>query len=83
MDLIAYVPEFNLYNQDWPIYTMSGNLPPAKFVHAGRDRLGHATDSIVSPGVIVSGGEVHHSVLSPMCVSTRGHRLSIPCCSTV
>ena len=58
MDLIAYVPEFNLYNQDWPIYTMSGNLPPAKFVHAGRDRLGHATDSIVSPGVIVSGGEV-------------------------
>lgn len=38
---------------------------PAKFVHAGRDRLGHATDSIVSPGVIVSGGEVHHSVLSP------------------
>ncbi|MFR4891411.1 MAG: glucose-1-phosphate adenylyltransferase, partial [Bifidobacterium breve] len=51
--------------QDWPIYTMSGNLPPAKFVHAGRDRLGHATDSIVSPGVIVSGGEVHHSVLSP------------------
>ncbi|MDY3125764.1 glucose-1-phosphate adenylyltransferase [Bifidobacterium mongoliense] len=65
MDLIAYTPEFNLYNQKWPIYTMSGNLPPAKFVHAGRDRLGHATDSIVSNGVIVSGGEVHHSVLSP------------------
>jgi glucose-1-phosphate adenylyltransferase len=65
MDLIAYTPEFNLYNQDWPIYTMSGNLPPAKFVHAGRDRLGHATDSIVSNGVIVSGGEVHHSVISP------------------
>lgn len=65
MDLIAYTPEFNLYNQEWPIYTMSGNLPPAKFVHAGQDRLGHATDSIVSNGVIVSGGEVHHSVLSP------------------
>ena len=65
MDLISYVPEFNLYNTEWPIYTLSGNLPPAKFVHAGRDRLGHATDSIVSPGVIVSGGEVQHSVLSP------------------
>ena len=65
MDLISYMPEFNLYNTEWPIYTLSGNLPPAKFVHAGRDRLGHATDSIVSPGVIVSGGEVHHSVLSP------------------
>lgn len=65
MDLIAYVPEFNLYNTDWPIYTDSGSLPPAKFVHSGQDRLGHATDSIVSPGVIVSGGEVHHSVISP------------------
>lgn len=65
MDLISYVPEFNLYNKDWPIYTMTGNLPPAKFVHAGPDRLGHATDSIVSPSVIVSGGEVHHSVLAP------------------
>ena len=39
MDSIAYVPEFNLYNQEWPIY-VSGNLPPAKFVHAGRDRPG-------------------------------------------
>ncbi|MFT8650006.1 MAG: glucose-1-phosphate adenylyltransferase [Bifidobacterium psychraerophilum] len=65
MDLIAYVPEFNLYNTEWPIYTNNGSLPPAKFVHSGQDRLGHATDSIVSPGVIVSGGEVHHSVLSP------------------
>ena len=65
MDLIAYVPDFNLYNEQWPIYTNSGSLPPAKFVHAGRDRLGHATDSIVSPGTIVSGGEVHHSVISP------------------
>jgi glucose-1-phosphate adenylyltransferase len=65
MDLIAYVPEFNLYNSQWPIYTNIGSLPPAKFVHSGQDRVGHATDSIVSPGVIVSGGEVHHSVLSP------------------
>ena len=70
MDLIAYVPDFNLYNQDWPIYTMSGNLPPAKFVHAEENRVGRATDSIVSPGVIVSGGEVHHSILSP---ETRVH----------
>ena len=66
MDLIAVVPHFNLYNEEWPIYTNSGTLPPAKFVHAGIDRMGHATDSIVSPGVIISGGEVHHSVISPM-----------------
>lgn len=64
MDLIAVVPEFNLYNMEWPIYTNTGSLPPAKFVHSNEDRMGHATDSIVAPGSIVSGGEVHHSVLS-------------------
>ena len=37
-------PSSKPYNQAWPIYTNSGTLPPAKFVHAGRDRLGHATD---------------------------------------
>lgn len=64
MDLIAVVPEFNLYNMEWPIYTNMGSLPPAKFVHSHEDRMGHATDSIVAPGSIISGGEVHHSVLS-------------------
>jgi glucose-1-phosphate adenylyltransferase len=49
---------------EWPIYTNTGSLPPAKFVHSNEDRMGHATDSIVAPGSIVSGGEVHHSVLS-------------------
>ena len=65
MDLISYVPEFNLYNTEWPIYTLSGNLPPAKFVHAGRDVSDTPPTRSLSPGVIVSGGEVHHSVLSP------------------
>lgn len=64
MDLIAVVPDFNLYNMEWPIYTNTGSLPPAKFVHSNEDRMGHATDSIVAPGSIISGGEVHHSVLS-------------------
>lgn len=38
---------------------------PAKFVHAGPGRLGHAADSIVSPGVVISGATVVGSVLSP------------------
>ena len=41
------------------------SLPPAKFVHAGPGRLGHAADSIVSPGVVISGATVSRSVLSP------------------
>ena len=64
-DLIAVQPVFNLYNNDWPVYTGYTGLPPAKFVHAGPGRMGHAADSIVSPGVLVSGGTVAGSVLSP------------------
>ena len=59
------MPEFDLYNTEWPIYSNVGSLPPAKFVHADADRLGHATESMVCPGVIVSGAEVNHSVIAP------------------
>ncbi|MFV0427683.1 MAG: glucose-1-phosphate adenylyltransferase [Beutenbergiaceae bacterium] len=65
MDLIAVEPVFNLYNYSWPVHTGYTGLPPAKFVHANADRMGHAVDSIISPGVVVSGGEVQGSVLSP------------------
>ena len=64
-DLISIEPVFNLYNDEWPLYTGYIGLPPAKFVHAGPGRLGHAADSIVSPGVLVSGATVAGSVLSP------------------
>ena len=65
MDLISTDPVFNLYNQDWPILTWHEPLPPAKFVFADPGRMGHALDSMVCPGVIVSGGEVRFSVVSP------------------
>jgi glucose-1-phosphate adenylyltransferase len=66
MDLVSVSPEFNLYDERWPIRTRAFQAPPAKFVFAqeGR-RMGVAVDSIVSPGCIVSGGRVNHSVLSP------------------
>lgn len=66
MDLISVHPIFNLYNLDWPTLTqIPGHLPPAKFVYSETSRLGHALDSFISPGVIISGGEVVHSILSP------------------
>jgi len=66
MDLVSVTPEFNLYDTEWPIRTRMPQAPPAKFVFAqGGRRMGVATDSIVAPGVIVSGGRVHHSLLSP------------------
>jgi glucose-1-phosphate adenylyltransferase len=65
MDLCAVEPVFNLYNDRWPIFTHIPSLPPAKFVHDSGDRIGRAVDSLVSPGVIISGGLVRQSVLSP------------------
>jgi glucose-1-phosphate adenylyltransferase len=65
MDLCAVQPVFNLYNDQWPILTQVPSQPPAKFVHDSGDRVGRAINSIVSNGVIVSGGLVRNSVLSP------------------
>ena len=65
MDLCAAEPTFNLYNDRWPILTHVPAQPPAKFVHDDGDRVGHAIDSVISNGVIVSGGLVRSSVLSP------------------
>ncbi|MBO0608326.1 glucose-1-phosphate adenylyltransferase [Myceligenerans salitolerans] len=65
MDLISVQPVFNLYNDEWPLYTGYTGLPPAKFVHAGAGRMGHAVESIVSPGVLISGAQAAGSVLSP------------------
>ena len=65
-DLISIHPVFNLYNDQWPLYTgYMGSLPPAKFVHGGPGRIGHAIDSIVSPGVLISGATASGSILSP------------------
>lgn len=65
MDLISVDPEFNLYNREWPIYTWNEPLPPAKFVFDHEGRRGQALDSMVSQGVVVSGGTLRRSVLSP------------------
>jgi glucose-1-phosphate adenylyltransferase len=65
MDLCAVHPVFNLYNDRWPILTQVPSQPPAKFVHNDGDRVGQAINSIISNGVIVSGGLVRNSVLSP------------------
>ncbi|MDT0168644.1 glucose-1-phosphate adenylyltransferase [Pseudarthrobacter sp. BRE9] len=73
MDLISPLPVFNLYNSEWPIYTRQSISPPAKFVRGQNDTVGTALDSIVSSGVVISGGVVEGSVLSnDVYVATSG-----------
>jgi glucose-1-phosphate adenylyltransferase len=67
MDLASVSPIFNLYDKNWPIRTYEGQYPPAKTVFADeeRGRVGMALDSIICSGVIISGGRVERSILSP------------------
>jgi glucose-1-phosphate adenylyltransferase len=65
MDLVSVHPVFNLYNMEWPILTFPQPLPPAKFIFEDAGRTGHALDSMVCSGVIVSGATIRRSVISP------------------
>lgn len=65
MDLLEATPELDIYSQDWPLRTFNYNYPPAKFVWQEGNRVGMATNSMVSEGCIVSGGMLSHCVLSP------------------
>ncbi len=63
IDLTNFVPEFNLWDRDWPIWTYSEMTPPAKFIHDEEGRRGSAVSSMVSGGCIISGTEVRNSLL--------------------
>jgi len=69
MEMVSVKPAFNLYNQRWPMRTGTNHDPPAKFVFRDEvnDRVGTATESMVSHGCIISGGRIHRSVLSNRC----------------
>ena len=63
MELTRVMPELNLYDRKWPIWTYQEHLPPAKFVFNSDGRRGIATDSMVSGGCLISGSTVDNSVL--------------------
>ena len=65
MDLVSDSPVFNLYDEQWPIRTHQRQYPPAKFVFAETERMGHAVDSLISSGCIISGGSLKNCVVSP------------------
>ncbi len=63
MELVDIVPELNLYDNHWPIWTYQEQLPPAKFVFDDDGRRGMAVDSMVSGGCLISGAVARHSLL--------------------
>ncbi|MEO8345441.1 MAG: glucose-1-phosphate adenylyltransferase [Betaproteobacteria bacterium] len=63
IDLTDVVPELDVYDREWPIWTYSAITPPAKFVHDVDGRRGLGVFSLVSGGCIVSGSSLRHSLL--------------------
>lgn len=64
IDLTDIVPQLDLYDREWPIWTYGEITPPAKFVHDKDGRRGQATSSLVSGGCIISGASLRHTLLS-------------------
>ena len=64
IDLTAVVPELDIYDDEWPIWTFSEITPPAKFVHDEDGRRGMAISSLVSGACVVSGSLIRHTLLS-------------------
>lgn len=66
MELIDIVPEFNLYEEYWKIYTNNGSLPPQYI----------AEDAVVDKCIISNGveiyGEVHNSVIGAGAIIEKG-----------
>ena len=63
IDLTDIVPQLDLYDSEWPIWTYGEITPPAKFVHDKDGRRGEAMSSLVSGGCIISGASLRHTLL--------------------
>ena len=63
IDLTDVVPELDVYDREWPIWTYSAITPPAKFVHDIEGRRGLALSSLISGGCIVSGSSLKNTLL--------------------
>ncbi len=64
MDLLAAVPELDLYDRNWPIITRQQQRPGAKFIYDETNSCGYAINSVVGAGSIISGATVDHSLVS-------------------
>ncbi|MGO1256147.1 glucose-1-phosphate adenylyltransferase [Microbacterium gubbeenense] len=82
LDLTEFLPPLDLYDNEWPIWTYSELTPPAKFIHDDEGRRGQAIQSLISGDTIVSGSNVHNSLLFTgnriHSYSTLDHVVSLP-----
>jgi len=73
IDLTDVVPQLDLYDRAWPLWTYAELTPPAKFVHDIDGRRGQAVSSLVAGDCIISGSIIHRSLIS---TGVRAHSFS-------
>ena len=83
MELIDIIPEFNLYEEYWKIYTKSDKIPPQyvsedavierSIIGEGSEIYGEVRNSVIGSGVIVGrGAVVRDSIIMHNCVIQDG-----------
>jgi glucose-1-phosphate adenylyltransferase len=75
MDLISENPEFDLYDEEWPIRTYQEQFPPAKVIFSENLAASKAApealcregvfNSLIANGCVINGSKIVHSILSP------------------
>ncbi len=63
IDLTDVLPQLDIYDRSWPLWTYAEITPPAKFVHDHEHRRGLAVSSLVAGGCIISGAEIYQSLI--------------------
>lgn len=74
IDMTDFIPQLDLYTNDWPIWTYSELTPPAKFIHNEEGRRGSAVSSMVSGGCIISGSSIERCLMH---TGVRTHSFSV------
>ena len=87
MELIDIIPEFNLYEEYWKIYTKSDIIPPQyvaadavidrSIIGEGTEVHGTITNSVIGAGVTIEpGAEVHDSIIMRDCHIKAGAKVN-------
>ena len=87
MELIDIIPEFNLYEEYWKIYTKSDIIPPQyvaadavidrSIIGEGTEVHGTITNSVIGAGVTIEpGAEVHDSIIMRDCHIKAGAKIN-------
>ncbi|GAG73286.1 unnamed protein product, partial [marine sediment metagenome] len=64
MDLVEINPKINLYEKEWPIFTLQTQCPPTKITGIENKEKGLAISSLLADGCLIKGGKVFNSIIS-------------------